>query len=133
MRVVVDSVDHLVIAVTNLDISADWYQRVLGVTPVNSDSVYPLTTFRFGQQMLRLRPVSMSREKWFTADHVSAGGEDLCFLTAAKPQDIVAHLRDCGVAVELGPVKREGAQGEMTSIYCRDPDGSLIEISTRQE
>ena len=58
------------------------------------------------------------------------GTIDVCFITAVGAPDIMAHLRSCGVAVELGPVEQTGAIGPMTSVYCRDPDGNLIEIAS---
>jgi catechol 2,3-dioxygenase-like lactoylglutathione lyase family enzyme len=132
MAVIVESLDHLVINVTDLARSADWYRRVLGVQPLPPADGGPPTTFAFGRQALRLRPVSTSQQAWFTAARATAGSDDLCFLTRSGPAEIVAHLESCGVAVELGPVPRQGAQGAMISVYCRDPDGSLIEIATRE-
>jgi catechol 2,3-dioxygenase-like lactoylglutathione lyase family enzyme len=58
------------------------------------------------------------------------GSADLCFITAEQPAGVAAHLRSRGIDIELGPVERNGALGPMTSVYCRDPDGNLLEIST---
>jgi len=55
---------------------------------------------------------------------------DLCFLTSSTPEEVVAHLTANGVAIEKGPILRQGARGTLRSVYCRDPDGSLIEISS---
>lgn len=87
----------------------------------------------FGAQKINLRPVSTSKSAWFTADHEAAGSDDLCFLTTASPQHVVDHLKSCGVAIEVGPVERQGARGTLLSVYCRDPDGSLIEISSYKD
>jgi catechol 2,3-dioxygenase-like lactoylglutathione lyase family enzyme len=57
----------------------------------------------------------------------------LCFLTSSAPDEVVAHLRANGVAIEEGPVRKQGACGALLSVYCRDPDGSLIEISSYEE
>jgi catechol 2,3-dioxygenase-like lactoylglutathione lyase family enzyme len=84
----------------------------------------------FGNQKINLRPVKTDKQEWFTADHEAAGSDDLCFLTTATPQDVADHLNGCGVAIEEGPVEKQGAMGTLISIYCRDPDGSLIEISS---
>ena len=59
-----------------------------------------------------------------------AGAADLCFITAVGPDEVVGHLHSCGVAIEDGPVPRQGALGVMQSVYCRDPDGNLIEIAS---
>jgi catechol 2,3-dioxygenase-like lactoylglutathione lyase family enzyme len=77
--------------------------------------------------------VKLVSEDWFTADHEAAGGEDLCFLTDSKPDEVVRHLQAEGVAIVAGPGPRRGAQGTLMSVYCRDPDGSLIEIASYVE
>ena len=133
MPIVVDALDHLVINVENVNAAAEWYQRVLGMRredfhPGNGKS--PRTALKFGRQKINLRPLSASTEEWFTADHESAGSQDLCFLTQAPPQQVVEHLRASGVDIEVGPVEKHGAQGKLMSVYCRDPDGNLIEISS---
>jgi catechol 2,3-dioxygenase-like lactoylglutathione lyase family enzyme len=133
MTLTVDALDHLVVNVTDAEISARWYERVLGMTRVVFDPGHgkaPRISMTFGQQKLNLRPVATGKAEWFTADHEAAGSDDLCFLTSAEPDAVVAHLRACGVAVEEGPVKKQGARGTLVSVYCRDPDGSLIEISS---
>ena len=77
-----------------------------------------------------MRPRGADKVEWFTADHEAPGSDDLCFLTGATPDEVVAHLKACGVAIEEGPVAKQGARGTLRSVYCRDPDGSLIEISS---
>jgi catechol 2,3-dioxygenase-like lactoylglutathione lyase family enzyme len=88
---------------------------------------------KFGRQKINLRPIATSKEDWFTADHEAAGSEDLCFLTAATPDQVVQHLRAGRVAIETGPGPRQGALGTLMSVYCRDPDGALIEIASYVE
>src|SRR4030081_3869167 len=82
--------------------------------------------------VINVRPRDADKVEWFTADHQTAGSEDLCFLTSSTPEQVVAHLWACGVAIEQGPVAKQGARGTLRSVYCRDPDGSLIEISSYQ-
>lgn len=127
MALTVGALDHLVLNVADVEVSAAWYQRALGM--MRQDAAGRISV-RFGDQKINLRPVGMSKDSWLTADHPRAGSEDLCFLTKSTAEEIVAHLHGCGIAIELGPIKRRGAVGEMTSVYCRDPDGSLIEIAT---
>jgi catechol 2,3-dioxygenase-like lactoylglutathione lyase family enzyme len=67
-----------------------------------------------------------------TGRHPAPGSDDLCFATDEDVDAMTAHLASSGVAIEVGPVERAGARGAMTSVYCRDPDGSLIEIATYQ-
>ncbi len=131
MTVVVDAIDHLVANVRDVEVSAAWYQRVLGMVREDVPTPHgPVTTVRFGRQKINLRPISASKKAWFTADHEQAGSDDLCFLTGSTPQQVVDHLHACGVAIAEGPGEKRGAQGTIVSVYCRDPDGSLIEISS---
>lgn len=132
MELVITSLDHLVINVTDVEVAATWYQRVLGMqredfTPAGST---PRTSVKFGVQKMNLRPVSASVDAWFTGRNVAPGSADLCFLTTSGPSDVVAHLRALDIPVEKGPIERTGAQGTLLSVYCRDPDGNLIEIAS---
>lgn len=84
MPLTVQALDHLVVQVTDLEASAKWYARVLGMTREDvspTDGNRRRTEMKFGRQKINLRPIAMSKEDWFTADHEAAGGEDLCFLT----------------------------------------------------
>jgi catechol 2,3-dioxygenase-like lactoylglutathione lyase family enzyme len=136
MSVKVDALDHLVINVTDVARSAQWYHRILGMEIRVFDpgpGKAARTSLVFGTQKINVRPLDADKIEWFTADHEAAGSDDLCFLTTAKPAEVVAHLRACGVAIEEGPVHKQGARGVLFSVYCRDPDGSLIEISSYAE
>ncbi len=133
MSLEVQALDHLVVNVSDVEASAAWYRRVLGMTREDvpfAAGKPPRTGMKFGQQKINLRPVATSKEEWFTADHEGAGSDDLCFLTASKPDEVVQHLKAEGVAIVAGPDQRRGARGTLISVYCRDPDGSLIEISS---
>jgi catechol 2,3-dioxygenase-like lactoylglutathione lyase family enzyme len=136
MPLTVQALDHLVIQVSDLEASAEWYARVLGMTREDAPPATgkpPRTAMRFGRQKINLRPIAASKEDWFTADHEAAGGEDLCFLTDSTPEQVVQHLRAEGIAIVTGPGTRQGARGILMSVYCRDPDGSLIEIASYVE
>jgi catechol 2,3-dioxygenase-like lactoylglutathione lyase family enzyme len=133
MPVKVHALDHLVINVADVKRSAEWYSMVLGMEIKVFDPGQgrtPRTSLMFGAQKINVRPRDADKVEWFTADHETAGSDDLCFLTSATPADVVAHLGACGVAIEEGPVAKQGARGTLRSVYCRDPDGSLIEISS---
>jgi catechol 2,3-dioxygenase-like lactoylglutathione lyase family enzyme len=136
MSVKVNALDHLVINVRDVARSAEWYRKILGMEirmfdPGNGSP--PRTSLIFGNQKINVRPRDADKVEWFTADHEAAGSDDLCFLTAATPEQVVAHLKAHGVAIEDGPGPRLGARGMLRSVYCRDPDGSLIEISSYQD
>ncbi|HTR84471.1 MAG TPA: VOC family protein [Reyranella sp.] len=131
MPLTVDALDHLVVNVRDVEIAAAWYQRVLGMAREEHEShAGKVVSVKFGRQKINLRPITASKRDWFTADHETAGSDDLCFLTSASPDVVVEHLRACGVAIEEGPAEKRGARGVIISVYCRDPDGSLIEISS---
>ena len=133
MPVKVNSLDHLVINVSDVARSVEWYSEVLGMevrTFSPAPGLKPRTALFFGNQRINVRPKDAGKVEWFTADHEAAGSDDLCFLTSSTPEEVVAHLKQCGVAIEEGPVNKQGARGTIRSVYCRDPDGSLIEISS---
>ena len=130
MRFAVDRLDHLVITCRDVEISASWYQRVLGMER-EEFGPHRRTSLRFGGQKINLRPVCATQEEWFTG---AAGGvpgtDDLCFVVTMKSDQVAEYLRACGVTVEVGPVAKAGALGPIMSCYCRDPDGNLIEIAS---
>jgi len=128
----VERFDHLVLNVRDVQAAAAWYERVLGMQREDFDpgrGQPRRTALKFGRQKINLRPVDHSVEAWFTARNPMAGSDDLCFIGTAAAEEVVRHLQACGVTIEVGPVTRTGALGPMTSVYCRDPDGNLIEIA----
>ena len=132
MRFTVDRLDHIVINVRDVEISASWYQRVLGM---EREDFGPdkRTALKFGGQKLNLRPAEHDKRSWITGTCAEPGAVDACFITAVGPGNVVEHLHSCRVAIEAGPVSREGALGPISSVYCRDPDGNLIEIASYLE
>jgi len=133
MPVKVNALDHLVINVSDVELTTAWYRKILGMEIRIFDpgpGKAKRTSLVFGNQKINVRPKDADKVEWFTADHAAAGSDDLCFLTSSTPEEVVAHLKAHGVAIEEGPVARQGARGTLRSVYCRDPDGSLIEISS---
>src|SRR5258707_15212098 len=133
MSVKVHALDHLVINVSDVARTAQWYRKILGMEIAVFDpgqGKTPRTSLIFGSQKINVRPRDADKVEWFTADHETAGSDDLCFLTEATPDEVIAHLKTCGVAIAEGPVRKQGARGGLRSVYCGDPDGSLIEISS---
>src|SRR3981081_769424 len=129
MSVKVSAIDHLVINVSDVARSAEWYRKILGMEIRVFDpgqGKTPRTSLVFGNQKINVRPRDADKVEWFTADHETAGSDDLCFLTSSTPDQGVAQLTAGGVA-------RQGARGTLRSVYCRDPDGSLIEISSYED
>jgi catechol 2,3-dioxygenase-like lactoylglutathione lyase family enzyme len=102
MTVKVDALDHLVINVADVRRSAEWYRMVLGMEIKVFDPGQgrtPRTSLMFGNQKINVRPRDADKVEWFTADHETAGSDDLCFLTSASPAEVVAHLNACGVVI----------------------------------
>jgi len=123
MSFVLDRIDHVVLNCRDLETTASWYQRVLGMEREEFGPDRRIA-MKFGSQKINLRPTGASN--WPTGVIDAPGSLHLCFITTSAPKDVLHHLRSCGVAVTEGPVQRIGAPGLMTSIYCRDPDGNLV-------
>ncbi|MDR3518988.1 MAG: VOC family protein [Azospirillaceae bacterium] len=127
------SIDHLVLNVRDVELSADWYRRVLGMSREDAAPAHDgarRTSLHFGAQKINLRPTGRSQTEWFTARTPQAGSDDLCFLVDATPEAVASHLAALAIDIELGPVTKRGAQGPIMSFYCRDPDGNLVELSS---
>ena len=129
MRFAVDRLDHLVINCRDVEVMASWYQRVLGMEREDFGSPSRIA-LKFGGQKLNLRPHDVPQADWLAAEVCVPGSQDLCFIVAVATADIVGQFHACGVKIELGPVTRQGALGAMGSVYCRDPEGNLVEVSS---
>lgn len=123
--ITIDRLDHLVLTVADIDATCAFYARVLGMT---------IETFgegrkalRFGNQKINLHQAGREFEP--KARQPMPGSADLCFIASTRLEQVVARLQAEGVVIEEGPVKRTGATGPIRSVYFRDPDGNLIEVS----
>ena len=126
MAFVVDRIDHVVLNCRDVAATTDWYVRVLGMRrEVFGEGRVALA---FGQQKLNVRPTGAPN--WETGAVDAPGSIDLCFVADKSADEVGDHLRACGVAITNGPVTKTGALGPMTSHYCRDPDGNLIEVAS---
>jgi catechol 2,3-dioxygenase-like lactoylglutathione lyase family enzyme len=121
----VDRLDHLVLTVASIAETCRFYRRVLGMMPSTFDETR--MALHFGQQKINLHEAGREFEP--RAVHPAPGSGDLCFITSTPMDVVLAHLGAEGVVVEVGPVLRTGALGPMLSVYFRDPDGNLIEVS----
>lgn len=117
--------DHLVLTVRDICCSVDFYTRVLGMQEVSFGN--GRKALSFGSQKINLHEVGKEFEP--KAEKPTAGSADICFITEISLSKIVEHIQGQGVAVFEGPVSRTGARGAILSVYLRDPDGNLIEIS----
>jgi catechol 2,3-dioxygenase-like lactoylglutathione lyase family enzyme len=126
----IEGLDHVVLTAHDVQVTANFYARVLGMrVDIHED---PTHTFHyaemyFGSQKINVHQAGHEFEP--KALHPAPGTADLCFVTTARPEEVVRHLQACGVAILEGPVPRTGARGQMASIYLRDPDQNLLEIA----
>jgi catechol 2,3-dioxygenase-like lactoylglutathione lyase family enzyme len=121
----IDRLDHLVLTVADVGRTAEFYQRVLGMREVTfAGSRHAL---RFGNSKINLHQAGHEFEP--KAARPTPGSADICLISSDPLPAVCAQLAAQGVAVEEGPVARTGATGEISSVYIRDPDGNLIEIS----
>lgn len=128
----VHAIDHVVFNVRDVEVSADWYVRALGMERINTTtpSGDVRTSVVFGRMKINLRPIDASQESWFSGLSPATGAQDVCFLTDAEPALVAEHFQEQSIAINLGPVTKAGAQGPIRSVYVRDPDGNLIEVSS---
>jgi len=121
----IERLDHLVLTVADIDRTCAFYTRVLGMEVVHFGE--GRTALRFGQQKMNLHPAD--NIPGLVANKPRPGSADLCFITSVPLAEVTAHLEACGVPVMAGPGPRAGAIGTIQSVYIRDPDLNLVEIS----
>ncbi len=121
----IDRIDHIVITAHDIERTLDFYSRVLGMEPITFAG--GRRGLAFGRQKINLHQAGREFEPKALKPH--PGSMDLCFITETPLEEVISHLKAEGVAIAEGPVPKTGALGPMTSVYFRDPDGNLIEVS----
>jgi catechol 2,3-dioxygenase-like lactoylglutathione lyase family enzyme len=121
------SVDHLVLTTRDLERCLDFYTQALGMTVERYGE--GRIALKFGDHKLNVHPPGFDAS--IKARLPTPGSLDLCFLAAGALEQVISRLKSCDVAIEEGPVTRTGARFPIRSVYVRDPDGNLIEISER--
>lgn len=121
----IERLDHLVLTVADVEASCRFYSRVLGMQVLTFGA--GRKALGFGQQKINLHQHGAEFEP--KASRPLPGSADLCLLVATPLAQVAEHLQACGVAIEEGPVQRTGATGPILSLYLRDPDGNLLELS----
>ena len=121
----IDRIDHLVLTVRDVEATCAFYARVLGMQIVTFGA--GRKALAFGKQKINLHQAGREFEP--KAASPTPGSADICLIAATPLADIVAHLEHCNIALVEGPVARTGATGPIESIYFRDPDQNLIEVS----
>lgn len=118
-------VDHLVLTVKNIEVTSQFYSKVLGMDIVTfGEGRIALT---FGEQKINLHQLGNEFDP--KAAQVQSGSADLCFITHTSINEVQSHIESQGVTIIDGPIQRTGAIGKIISVYLRDPDGNLIELS----
>ena len=123
--ITVDRLDHLVLTVRDIPATCAFYEHVLGMETVEFGS--GRVALSFGQQKINLHPAGNEYDP--KSDVPTPGSGDLCFITETPIEDVIAHLNACSVEIIVGPAPRTGAVGKIMSVYFRDPDKNLIEVS----
>lgn len=122
----INRLDHLVLTVADIEATCAFYTGVLGMEVVTFGE--GRKALSFGAQKINLHQAGKEFEP--KSQHPTPGSADLCFISDTPLDAVAVHLEACGVAIEEGIVPRTGATGPIQSIYIRDPDQNLIEIST---
>jgi catechol 2,3-dioxygenase-like lactoylglutathione lyase family enzyme len=121
----VQRIDHIVLTVADLETTIAFYERALGMEAVSFGE--GRRGLAFGDQKLNLHQAGREFEP--KARRPTPGAIDLCFTTDVPLEDVAAHLRRESIEIEHGPVDKVGARRALRSLYFRDPDGNLVEIS----
>jgi len=125
----IDRIDHIVLTVTDIELTTQWYELVMGfereffVGPEGQ----PRHALRFGQLKINLQ--DKATETPTKARVPTIGSGDFCLIASGPLDDFISHLQNIGVAIDVGPVPRRGALGPIRSVYLRDPDDNLVEVA----
>ena len=125
----IDRVDHLVLTVSDIEATTQFYERALGFERefFRGPEGQPRYSLRFGNQKINLQ--DRSTQTPTKARVPTLGSGDFCLIAAVPLDEVIAHLAKENIAIEAGPVARRGALGPLRSVYLRDPDGNLDEVS----
>lgn len=123
--ITIDRIDHVVLTVRSIAATCAFYQRVLGMETVTFAG--GRTALAFGRQKFNLHEAGHEFEP--KAETPTPGSADFCLITNVRLADVVAHLEREHVTIIQGPVERTGAIGRLLSVYFRDPDRNLVEVS----
>jgi catechol 2,3-dioxygenase-like lactoylglutathione lyase family enzyme len=129
VRALADQIDHIVLTVDDIGATTRFYERALGfeAETFRGPDGQPRYALKFGRQKINLQDRNTVTPT--KAQRPTFGAGDFCLIAAAPLDEVLAHLRSLGVAIEAGPVPRQGAVGKLRSIYFRDPDGNLVEVA----
>ena len=121
----IDRIDHIVLTVESVDVTIEFYSRVLGMEPISfADGRRGLA---FGVQKINLHSAANPYPE--KAQKPTPGLGDFCMITKSPMADVIDHFKAENVEIEVGPIPKPGAIGSLISIYFRDPDGNLLKLS----
>jgi catechol 2,3-dioxygenase-like lactoylglutathione lyase family enzyme len=124
----IDRIDHFVLTVANIEATCEFYARVLGMSVVHFGTPQkPRVALAFGGQKINLHQLDNIPDR--NVLKPTPGSADFCLTTQTPLEQVIAEIGEMKIAIVEGPVTRTGARGPIRSIYIRDPDLNLIEIS----
>ena len=125
----IEAIDHIVLTVKDINATCEFYAKVLGMRVTSFGG--GRKALSFGTQKINLHQYGQEFEP--KAREPTPGSADLCFITAISISDVIEHLGMNGVEILEGPIQRTGAAGTIKSVYFRDPDGNLVEVSNYEK
>ena len=125
MSFLIDRIDHIVLTVADIETTIQFYEQILGMKAETFGQ--GRRALSFGKSKFNLHQKGKEFEP--KAQTPTPGSVDLCLITPTSLEKVIAHLNSSGVKIEEGPIQRTGAVGPINSVYIRDPDNNLIEIS----
>ena len=121
----IDRIDHIVLTVVSVDVTIEFYSRVLGMEPITFAG--GRRGLAFGVQKINLHSAENPYSE--KAQEPTPGSGDFCMITKTPMADVIDHFNAENIEIEVGPIPKSGATGSLISIYFRDPDGNLLELS----
>lgn len=125
----IDRIDHIVLTVTDIEISTAWYENTLGFERefFRGPEGQPRHALKFGQLKINLQDAATETPTKARVPTIGSG--DFCLVAAIPLDEFIEHLHQIQVPIDVGPVPRRGALGPIRSVYLRDPDGNLVEVA----
>ncbi|CAM3742601.1 VOC family protein [Polynucleobacter arcticus] len=125
----IDRIDHIVLTVTDIEISTIWYENTLGFERefFRGPEGQPRHALKFGQLKINLQDAATETPTKARVPTIGSG--DFCLVAAIPLDEFIEHLHQIQVPIDVGPVPRRGALGPIRSVYLRDPDGNLVEVA----
>jgi catechol 2,3-dioxygenase-like lactoylglutathione lyase family enzyme len=129
LKNIIDRIDHIVLTVTDIETTTQWYEKALGFERefFTGPEGQPRYSLRFGQLKINLQDKATQTPT--KAKLPTIGSGDFCLISAIPLDDFIAHLQKNSIAIDVGPVPRRGALGPIRSVYLRDPDHNLVEVA----